>query len=323
MRLGAPKPLPWPEGRDSWTDAEPGSGDSQTVLVTTRFRCSADSLLRDEPLAGTAPTEAAWLLIEDPGPWGSRALTESRLPAVVRTRLLELAGVRVQLIRRYGGGERPGARVFAATAGEAGFRLESALLEDTTEVLGLDLAGLAAGGFAGLPAYEGPLWLVCTNGRRDVCCAESGRPVAAALTRRWPESTWETTHLGGHRFAATLLALPSGLVLGRLDPDSALAACVAVERGEVPLDVCRGRAGAAPGAQVAELHVRELLGLRGSAGVEVLRTDPGNRVTVRAGGADYVVHVQEQPGDARRLSCADLTAKPTGRFTVTEVVRLH
>jgi hypothetical protein len=34
------------------------------------FRCSGASVLRDEPLAGTASTVRAFLLIENTGPWG-------------------------------------------------------------------------------------------------------------------------------------------------------------------------------------------------------------------------------------------------------------
>ena len=37
--------------------------------------------------------------------------------------------------------------------------------------------------------------------------------MAAALTEQWPAQTWETTHLGGHRFAATLLAMITNGVL--------------------------------------------------------------------------------------------------------------
>ena len=103
-------------------------------------------------------------------------------------------------------------------------------------------------------AYDGPLWLVCTNGRRDRCCAEIGRPITAALAERWPEATWETTHLGGHRFSGTLLALPSGHTLGRLDVASAVEACAALEKGSVPVELSAA-VPATPAEQVRELHV--------------------------------------------------------------------
>ena len=139
-------------------------------------------------------------------------------------------------------------------------------------------------------AYDAPLWLVCTNGRRDRCCAEVGRPITAALAGRWPEATWETTHLGGHRFAGTLLALPSGHTLGRLDVASAVEACAILEKGSVPVEVSRGRAGLTPAEQVRELHA--------------------------LAGGDPDVDVVEVPAQPRRASCADLVEKPTTRWEV-------
>ncbi len=184
-------------------------------------------------MAGTAPTDVAWLFVEYAGPWGQQAVADSRLPAELRELLADLTGVRVQLIRRHGGVSGPGVRVFAAWLGEQP-AVWSGVLDDHAGLLDLDLAGLARGGDAGLAPYDEPLLLVCTNGRRDVCCAELGRPIAAALAARWPEATWETTHLGGHRFAGTLLALPSGVTLGRLDVASAVDDCTALAARTVP-----------------------------------------------------------------------------------------
>lgn len=281
--------------------------------MTDAFRCSAASLADAEPMAGSAPVDARWLFVEDPGPWGRKAVPESRLPEEVRRRLVGLDGVRVQLIRRPGGGPPSGVQVIAATRTAHGFDVQAARVSAPAALLDLDLDGLAVGRGAGLPSYDGPLWLVCTNGRRDVCCAEQGRHVAAALAERWPAGTWETTHLGGHRFAATMLALPAGVALGRVDADSAVAACAVIESGELPLGVLRGAAGIAPRAQVAELDLRARLDLRAVGAVEVLGVD-GELVTLGAGGRQHVVGVTERPGVPRRLSCADDSAKPSSTF---------
>ena len=244
------------------------------------FRCSLASAGDDEPLAGTALTATDLLLVEAPGPWGREAVTDNRLPDPVRAHLAALTDVKVLLIRRYGGSSGPGTRVFRATRDGLGFSVRTRAFADPEGLLGPDLAT-----GAGFTPYEEHLWLVCTNGKRDLCCAEVGREVAKELTGHWPEGTWETTHLGGHRFSGTLLALPSGLSLGRLTRDTAVDACRAVERGEVPLDLCRGRAGSSPEAQFRELHV--LAG--GSPDVDVVAV----------------------PGPVRRQSCGDLKTKPT------------
>lgn len=297
-------------------------------MTDTDVRCSAASLEAQEPMVGTAPTETTWLLLEAAMPWGAQALAESRLPPAVRERLLRLTDVRIQLIRRHGAESSTGVRVFAATASGDGFAVEGARLGAVTDLLDLPLESLATAGGLGLPAYDGPLWLVCTNGRRDRCCAELGRPVTAALAARWPEATWETTHLGGHRFAATLVALPSGVTLGRLDVAGAVASCTGLAEGRLPLDLLRGRAGLPAIAQAAELHVRELLGLDALGAVRVDAVD-GADVLVTAGLSDdddtgsqvrgFRVTVDEVAQPPRALSCGDAKAKPTSRPVVTGV----
>ncbi len=278
------------------------------------FRCSVASLLGHEPMAGTAPTETAWLFVEYAGPWGRKAVAESRLPDHVRAFLEGLDGVRVQLIRRHGGVSGPGVRVFAARLTDPP-QVWTTVLDDVDQLPGLDLAVLAAGADLGWTPYDAPLWLVCTNGRRDLCCAELGRPIAAALAGRWPEATWETTHLGGHRFAGTLLALPSGVTLGRLDAESAVTACRDLEAGRLPVDAARGRTGRPPRAQVADLHLRRELGLEEVDALTLLAVD-GDAVTLSTRGATYVVHVTESPGQPQRQSCADLKTKAAGVYDV-------
>ena len=249
------------------------------------FRCSTASLEDDEPMVGTAPAEPAWLLVEYAGPWGREARAESRLPEEVRE--LDTRGVRVELIRRHHGRGHTGTTVFAAWLGAGGAWVERTVLADPREVVDLDLGALADGRSPGLPAYDDQLWLVCTNGRRDRCCAELGRPIATVLSERWPEQTWEATHLGGHRFAGTMIGLPSGWTLGRLDPDAAIEACEQMARGARPdVDHLRGRAG-----RDGVDQVRELAG-------------PGASVTRR-------------PGPPRRQSCADDKLKGTWLYDVT------
>lgn len=278
------------------------------------FRCATASRQGEEAIAGSAPGDVAWLFVEHAGPWGRQAVAESRLDEEVRAFLADVPGVRVQLVRRHGGVEGPGVRVFLAHLGDRP-RVWTGVLGDVREVLDLDLAGLAAGRDPGLAPYDEPLWLVCTNGRRDLCCAEIGRPIAAALAARWPEATWETTHLGGHRFSGTLLALPAGIVLGRLDAESAVPACAELESGIVPVTHARGRAGLAGSAQVAELHVRRELGLAGVADVMVEGVD-GGEVLLRVPGGRARVVVEESLGAPARQSCADLKTKPAAVYDV-------
>ena len=289
------------------------------------FRCSESSREDQEPLVGTAPTDTRFLFVEHTGRWGRVAVEDSRLPDAVRAHLAGTPGVRVQLIRRHGGLSGPGLRVFAAaadpTAAEGRARVESTLLDSPEELLDLDLAGFATSGTLGLPAYDEGLWLVCTNGRRDLCCADLGRTTTAALAAHWPEATWETTHLGGHQFAATLLALPSLVTLGRLLPHEALTVCTEVAQGRVPLDHSRGRAGWPPIAQVADHHVRTDLGLEPVASIRLVEV-AGGEVTLDVAGEAWRVSVTTTPGEPRRQSCAHDVLKPTTRHVVESMVRI-
>ncbi len=215
-------------------------------------------------------TARAWLLIEHPGPWPEEA-ADAALPGPLRA-AADLAGelgFRVQLIRRPGRQRRPEAAAAAgAPAGQAGPLPGGSLFAGWTagpapwlrhgditgaEQLTAELAGLSEGR---APAFgspvTGPLLLVCAHGRRDVCCARLGGPLARSLTQKHRGQVWETTHVGGHRFAANLVILPHGLYYGPVAASSADAAITAYRRGEVALDRYRGRAGQSQDVQAAE-----------------------------------------------------------------------
>jgi hypothetical protein len=234
----------------------------------TEPRCAAISADLEEPQAGTAATAAAWVCLEQPGPWGRDALTQSRLDPVLGAELGRRAadaGVRVLLIRRPGRHadthhDAP-RRVYLAATTPGRPRLEQADLDDPAVLLDLDFAALAAGHPTGLgrPA-AGPLLLVCANSRRDVCCALWGRPLAEHLAATRPDAVWECTHTGGHRFAPTGVLLPTGYTYGRLDTGFAAGLLDHAARGHVVTDRCRGRSTHGPHGQVAELAVRDLIG---------------------------------------------------------------
>ena len=60
------------------------------------------------------------------------------------------------------------------------------MLDDIHEVHDLDVEALGAGRSPGLTPHLDPVFAVCTHGRHDTCCAERGRPAAAALAGAHP-----------------------------------------------------------------------------------------------------------------------------------------
>jgi hypothetical protein len=201
-------------------------------------------------MASAPEASRAWLLIEHPGPWPAEptaAEQPGRLGALVSA-AAEL-GVRVQLIRRPGRRapllEHDPRTVFAGwTVGDEPWLRRGTLLPFADGPVGLDLGALAAGRAVefGVQAEE-PVFLVCVHGRRDVCCARFGVPLAQALAARHPAQVWETTHVGGHRYAGNLVILPHGLYYGPVGIAQATASVAAYGRGAVLADRYRGRAG--------------------------------------------------------------------------------
>lgn len=125
-------------------------------------------------------------------------------------------------------------RCYVARTGPGGW-LVRADLADPGSVLrlssgDLDSAEAVAGLVDGL-IDTAPLLLVCTNGRRDLCCAQRGRVITGAFTAAPEEQVWETSHIGGHRFSPTAVLLPWGRMLARLDPHLAASALDAAATG--------------------------------------------------------------------------------------------
>ncbi|MBS2549848.1 hypothetical protein KGQ19_23570 [Catenulispora sp. NL8] len=213
--------------------------------------CAALCRAAREPLRDTAPPRAkAWLAVEHPGPWPAFGWPSDLPGSVVEVLTAAPAyDVRPQLIRRPDreGRVAAGDRVVFVAGGPLGARwLERRVTSDLGDLEKLDLAPLAEGGPPGFgSAARERVLLVCTHGKRDVCCARYGAPVARELAARGLP-VWETTHLGGDQFAANMVCLPDGTYHGRLDRASAADVAFGCLRGEVSPAYYRGRAGISP-----------------------------------------------------------------------------
>jgi hypothetical protein len=225
----------------------------------------------DSSTASAPEASRAWLLIEHPGPWPHEA-AETVLPDPLGGLVSSAAelGIRVQMIRRPGRRMGDGRGVYAGwTAGAAPW-LRRASWDgisgpDLRLDLRLDLEKLAAGSALGFGSVVGePVFLVCTHAQRNACCARLGGPLVQVLAARYPGQVFQTTHVGGHRFAANLVILPHGLYYGPVGVAEATAAIDAYQRGTVTAGRYRGRAGQPRPIQEAE---HEALARAGSLGV--------------------------------------------------------
>lgn len=280
--------------------------------------CATASRDLDEPLAGTAATARTWLLLEQPGPWGAKALTSSHLDPEVG-RALEAAaegtGVRVALIRRPGrhADSHPSARrrVYVAHTTPGNTWLRGRVTDRPEELLGLDFAALGAGdhGGFGAPHTGSPLALVCTNGKRDRCCALLGRPLAAELATSGEQGAWEVTHLGGHRFSPTLLVLPYGYAYGRSDRAAVKEILEGVRTGRVVTEGCRGSSAWERPGQAAELAVRAATGEEAAGALSVVHTD-GTGPRTDGGASCWDVTVAHTDGRHWRVAVAQGASQP-------------
>ena len=165
---------------------------------------------------------------------------------------------------------------------------------------------------------------MCTHGRRDVCCAERGRPLAQALAAAFPEPTWESSHVGGDRFAGNVVAFPHGLYLGRVRPDEAARVARAYADGRVPLEHLRGRSCYPMPVQAAELALRTQEGLDGLDDVVLERTEARRGVSTSTfatpvGRFSVSIAVEETPPSF--LTCHSPVAEPAPAYRTISIER--
>ncbi len=276
--------------------------------------CSVASQEAGESLSATAVESVdRWLLLEVTDPWAPKALQTEALPEPVRARLtqwLDTPRSRLQLIRRPGrSGKRPLFMVVSSASDPP--RASKLELDRYEDLLDLDLDVLPA-------EIAAPMCLVCVHGRRDRCCALHGSAVFRAIQARGVD-VWQTSHLGGHRFAACALWLPDGLMYGRLRAEHADGFVAARRAGEIgELDLFRGRCAYDCPTQAAEIFLRSRLAEQAAGAIEWLATVPESESTwearFRTAAGDEAVRVRlEDTGVARPASCGG-EPEPMKRF---------
>lgn len=248
-----------------------------------RVYCSDLCLASGEPLLGTAGQVDVWLMLEYKPVWRAKATDDNDLAAPMKAWLERTVAAyaakgqaaRPQFIRRPEL-DTTDVSLFVGTDG--------GLLHFEGDYATIAALDLSEGSDAGFARIEEPHYFVCTNGQRDLCCARYGLPVYARLRELAGGRVWQTTHVGGHRFAPNVLALPQGALYGRVFADDVDAFFTTVEAGELALPHLRGRPSFPPAAQVAETLID---------GVQALRGIDGDRVTFETATGVRSVCVRE------------------------------
>jgi hypothetical protein len=294
-----------------------------------RAFCADVSHESSESLAATASRVDHWILVEYRGLWDRDVLGGSLLSAKLKAhlsgQLAELGHARLLFVKKperrsygrrqlYFGSSRPGAERF--------FALE---FDRHDDLVGFDFAGALAGEETPGVPVDHPLFVVCTHGKRDRCCAKHGRPLYDALRRgAWSEWVWQSTHVGGDRFAGNVVVLPEGLFYGRVLPDETAGLLDEHSRRRLLLERYRGRSTFAFPVQAAEHALRVEEGLAGIADLDYAggeRVGAGATWRVRFRDQDGVVHevdvVEELAEEPAYLTCGATAPQRARRFTAT------
>lgn len=289
------------------------------------FFCSELSRRADEKTFGTASTGGIWLLLEYAGAWGPQVLEQSALApeakAFLRRTLQTIPRSRLLFIKR----GRAGGETFSFFVVRCRERDPFAVrfeLDSYAHLPELDIARAAAGDPAGrgLVARE-PLFLVCTHGRRDKCCAKFGVPVYRSLRESSCAQVWQSSHVGGDRFAANLVCFPHGLFYAHMTEEAGRRAADEYAARRLVLDKYRGRACYAHHVQAAEFFTRAETG---ATGLDDLRFDGSERlgeaswrVRFAGAGAVYEAEVSSRPSEFRNLiTCHDAREKSVPQFAL-------
>ena len=222
------------------------------MALETEEYCATAAKAAGEPLLGTAPRVDVWLMLEYQPTWHARALEDNDLPHAVNRWLQQLvehfAGsglkARPQFIRKRRATDDSVTLFLAHNRQLRHWQLKS--LAALTELDPLRDPG---------ELVTEPQYFVCTNGRRDRCCSRFGLPVYGALRDLVGERAWETTHVGGHRFAANVVVLPQGALYGNIDVMNVGRFVTDIEQNQLSLPFLRGRSAYPPVAQAAESAV--------------------------------------------------------------------
>ncbi|HEV2800919.1 MAG TPA: sucrase ferredoxin [Pyrinomonadaceae bacterium] len=231
------------------------------------FYCSELARASRELSFGTASVGRLWLLVEYREAWGAHALADSALSAPLKRHLEKLCQsiprMRLLFIKQERMNARP-LRCFLVRCRELAPSIEQFELDSYDDLLRLDANALADGASpAGSVKMSTPLYLVCTHGKRDKCCAKFGYALYKSLHAGEADggvaagaNVWQSSHVGGDRFAANLVCFPHGLFYAHVTEEAGGRIMEEYERGQLVLEGYRGRACYSYPVQAAEFFIR-------------------------------------------------------------------
>ncbi|MCU0547816.1 MAG: sucrase ferredoxin [Leptolyngbya sp. Prado105] len=188
--------------------------------------CAMMSRESGEDLIGTAPTFSTYVLIECPHPWAEREFESKAVPSNLKAFVEHVRQAKLSirfLLFKGEPSEQTRVMIFRKSEGlMAGYRKRQFQLDSIKQVAPLLESYWSETGLE-IDTHDSPDSdiFVCTHGSHDKCCAKFGYPFYREASKLATSSNvWQVSHIGGHRFAPTIVTFPDGRYYGRLDAES-------------------------------------------------------------------------------------------------------
>ncbi|MCO5731574.1 sucrase ferredoxin [Rhizobium sp. SSA_523] len=225
--------------------------------MAARIFCRDLCIERGEPVSGLGPSAKAYVLLHWPrGDWRVPRVQSHLMPEGLERAILaaNAAGTHVALV----------------DGDDIGFTHQDSVRDHVTPEEAEQLLLHLAGGGVLQGRHDPRLTILCcTDGKQDPCCARYGYATWKALRQAADPNRFrilQSTHLGGCRFAASLVALPQRARYGRLEPSQVGDFLKTLEQGLPYLPAYRGNPSYEAPAQTAEIAVLDWAGQHGVAG---------------------------------------------------------
>ena len=231
--------------------------------MAARVFCRDLCIARGEPTAGLGPSAKSYALLHWPrGDWRVPRTSSHLMPEALADaiRAANAAGIHVALV----------------DGDDIAFTHQGIIRRTATPEDMADLLRTIAGG--GRLEGEDDLRITlvcCTDGKQDPCCARYGFSTWKALRQAADPAVFrvlQSTHLGGCRFAASLVVLPQRARYGRLEPAQVADFLSCLQDGVPYLPAYRGNPAHDGPRQAAEQAVLAWAERKGISG-EVLLGD--------------------------------------------------
>ena len=301
------------------------SADGHPAARADGCACSDRSLERDDPLAGTGGFGERWFLVEIDGSWGRHAFLNSRLDPQLGTALVRPDRGRGDASRsrsvaptgeRTRAARRPSWRwaIVDTRPGIESTRWGS--VDDPALLLEVPLDGSS-----GLESTSRHLRMH-PRPARPVLRGEGPAGRHGTRCDVIPNETWECSHLGGDRFAATMMIFPAGLYYGRVSEADAPGLVEQYRKGRVDPRYFRGRSSSPNVVQAAEAVARAEFpddAIDAFTHRSTASEQGGWKVAFDHGSDRVVVHLAASTSAPLLTTCEATVALPVRQFELISV----